>query len=40
VAPGAPDRIKPRPQAVAIYARLRERYGLFEAAELSRLASA
>jgi xylulokinase len=39
-ATGGADRIKPRPQAVAIYARLRERYGLFEAAELSRLASA
>ena len=39
-ATGGVDRIEPRPGAVRTYAALREQYGLFEAAELSRLASA
>jgi xylulokinase len=39
-AAGGVDRIEPRPDAVRKYAALRERHDLFEAAELSRLASA
>jgi xylulokinase len=37
-AAGGADRIEPRPDAVEIYARLRERHARFEAAELAALA--